>query len=112
MGLSIYIYFPAGEEGVGRNHLEDELEEDFFGRHAQLTGAGSGVPGSNLDFELADGEDVEQWVVRLRDYLRQWGVQPGTFFAVFAEDWEPGMAWPRVEVFGADRWLTERDPKE
>jgi hypothetical protein len=109
VGVSIYIYFPAASEGAGRNDLEDDLEEDFFSGAAELTGAGSGVSGSNLDFELADGEDVEQWVIRLRDYLRQGEARPGTFFEVFPEGWEPGMAWRRVEVFGEDRRLTKRE---
>ena len=111
MGVSISVYFPDGQAGAGRNDLEDDLEEDFFGSAAGLTGAGNGVLGSNLDFELADGEDAEQWVVRLRDYLRERVARPGTVFEVFAEDWEPGLARRRVEVYGSDRWLTRRDPK-
>ena len=111
MSTSIYIYFPAGQERATRIDLEDDLEEDFFGAAAEFTGSGSGNMGSNLDFELADGEDVEQWVLRLRNYLRQREARPGTVFEVFAEEWEPGMAWRRVEVFGSDRWVTERDPK-
>jgi hypothetical protein len=111
MGVSIHIYFPSGGGGAGRNDLEDDLEVDFFGNAAEQTGAGSGARGSNLDFELADGQNVEQWVTRLRDYLRQREVRPGTVFEVFPEDWEPGMMWLRVEVFGSERWLTERVPK-
>jgi hypothetical protein len=58
---------------------------------------------------LADGEDVESWVTRLRDLLRSVGVGRGTFFEVYPDGWKPGMAWRRVEVFGSDRWVTERD---
>jgi hypothetical protein len=108
MGANIYVYCPAGEPGLSRSDLEDELEA-FFGDAAEDVGAGSGVPGFNLDYELADGEDPEQWADRLREFLRQAGVRPGTVFEVFADGWQPGMEWRRVEVFGSDRRLTRRD---
>ena len=110
MATDIYIYCPSGEEGAIRGDLEDDVEE-FFGDAARFSGAGSGVMGFNLDFELAAGEDVESWVVRLRDFLIQANARPSTFFEVFPDGWEPGQAWRRVDLKGGDRWLTERDPK-
>jgi hypothetical protein len=110
MVTDIYIYCPSGEAGACRGDLEYEVEE-FFGSAARFSGAGSGERGFNLDFELADGEDVESWVVRLREFLQRADARPGTFFEVFPEDWEPGMAWRRVEVYGTERWLTEREPR-
>lgn len=113
MPTDIYIYCPPHVEGVAgacRSDLEDAVE-GFFGDAAELSGAGSGNLGFNLDFELADGEDVESWVVHLREFLKQADARPGTVFEVFPDGWEPGMAWRRVEVYGTDRWLTERDPK-
>jgi hypothetical protein len=56
MGVSIEIHFPEGEAGAGRDELEDRLE-DFFEKAAELVGSGSGLGGSDLVFELADGED-------------------------------------------------------
>jgi hypothetical protein len=109
----VYIYSPPpteGVEGACRSDLEDAVEE-FFGSAAEMTGAGSGSLGFNLDFALADGEDVESWVARLREFLKQANARPGTVFEVFPDGWEPGMAWRRVEVYGTDRWLTKRDPK-
>jgi hypothetical protein len=47
----------------------------------------------------------------LREFLKSAGAGRRTFFEVYPEEWEPGMAWRRVEVFGADRWLTERPPR-
>jgi hypothetical protein len=104
MGANIYIYCPAGEAGLSRPDLEEELET-FFGGAAEDVGAGAGGAGFNLDYELADGEDPEQWANRLRDFLRQVGVRPGTVFEVFAAGWEPGVEWRRVEVFGSDTRL-------
>ena len=110
MATEIFIYCPSGEECACRDVLEDDVE-DFFGDAARFSGAGSGLPGFHLDYELADGEDVESWVSRLREFLQQAGAGPSTFFEVFPEGWRPGMGWRRVEVFGADRWLTEDDPE-
>lgn len=98
MPTDVYIYCPSGEEGAIRGDLEYDLE-DFFGAAARFSGGG-GVPGFNLDFELADGEDVEAWVVRLRDFLIQANARPSTFFEVFPDGWEPGQAEPNA---AADR---------
>jgi hypothetical protein len=108
MGTSIYIYCPSGEEGALRGDLEDDVE-GFLGDAAEFVGGGSGVQGFNLDFELAEDEDVELWIGRLREFLKQANARPSTFFEVFPEDWEPGMPWRRIEVFGEDRWLTKRE---
>jgi hypothetical protein len=110
MATEIYIYCPSGEEGACRDDLEYEVEA-FFGSAARFSGAGSGARGFNLDYQLADGQDVESWVGRLREFLKHAKARPGTCFEVYPAGWKPGAAWRRVEVFGADRWLTERDPK-
>ncbi len=102
-----YVYSPSGQPGLDRSDLEEVLE-DFFDGSAEDVGAGSGEAGFNLDYELLDGEDPRMWADRLRDVLRSIGVRPGTVFEVFADGWEPGQAWRRVEVFGEDRWLTDR----
>lgn len=105
MATDIYIYFPTGKEGAGRGELQDDIE-DFFGNAAEDVGAGSGIKGSNLDYELADGEDVEQWVTRLREFLRERGAKPGTWISVYPDGWQPGDPHRRVEVFGKDEWVT------
>src|SRR5262245_18418428 len=108
MATVIFIYWPAGDEGGAiRGDLEYDVEE-FFGEAAESTEGGGGVDGFHLDFVLCAGQDVDSWVTRLREFLKQAGAGPRTFFEVYAEDWKPGMAWRRVEVFGTDRWLTER----
>jgi hypothetical protein len=108
MGANIYIYCPSGQSGLARCDLEEELET-FFGDAAEDVGAGSGKLGFNLDYELAGGEDHEAWADRLRVFLKQVGVRPGTVFDVFPDGWEPGMEWRRVKVFGEDRRLTSRE---
>ena len=110
MAANIYVYCPSGVDGLSRCDLEEELEA-FFGDAAEDSGAGSGEMGFNLDYDLADGEDHNAWADRLKPFLAGIGVRPGTVFEVFPDGWEPGQAWRRVEVSGADRWLTERDPK-
>ena len=110
MPTDIYIYCLSGEEGAIRGDLEYDVEE-FFGAAARFSGARGGVPGFNLDFELADGEDVEAWVVRLRNFLKQENARPSTFFEVFPDGWKPAQAWRRVDLNGDDRWLTAREPQ-
>jgi hypothetical protein len=107
MGANIYVYCPAGEPGLSRPDLEEALEA-FFGSAAEDVGGGGGAQGFNLDYELADAEDAEQWADRLREFLRRAGVRPGTVFEVFADGWEPGIEWRRVEVFGSDTRLSQR----
>ena len=99
MGAKIHIYCPNGGPGAARGDLEFDLEE-FFGAAARIAGGGSGVQGYNIDLELAEDADWEQWVARLPAFLRQQEVRPGTWFNVFPPDWEPGDPRRRVEVYG------------
>lgn len=100
----------AWGEGTIRGNLEWDLEE-FFGEAVVSTGGSGGIGGFTLDFELAEGEDLDEWVTRLREYLRQ---RPNTgrktYFDVLPDGWEPGKAKRRVEVFGADRWIRDGEP--
>lgn len=105
---NIYVYCPSTGPGLDRCDLEEELES-FFGDAAEDSGSGSGQTGFNLDYELAAGEDPNAWADRLKTFLQSIGVRPRTVFDVFPDDWEPGMVWRRVEVFGTDRRLSD-DP--
>ena len=107
MAANIYIYCPSGVGGLDRCDLEEELEA-FFGNAAEDCGAGTGLAGFNLDYELAEGEDPHAWADRLKPFLAHIGVRPGTKFDVFPDGWEPGMEWRRVEVFGEDQRRTDR----
>ena len=102
MAANIYIYVPDHEDGPSRDDLEDEIE-DFFQGAAHDCGAGAGESGFNLDYEFAKGTDPHAWVERLKAFLVNVGVQPGTRFDVFSDGWEPGVEWRSVEVFGEDR---------
>ena len=102
VAANIYVYCPADGDGLDRCDLEEELEA-FFGEAAEDCGAGIGIDGYNLDYELADGEDPHVWADRLKPFLVDIDVRPGTKFDVFPDGWEPGMEWRRVEVFGEDR---------
>ncbi len=108
MSTDIYIYGPAEDDGLERDDLEDALR-GLLGPAGRLTGAGSGVGGYNVDLTLAAGENLEVWIARLADLLRQLGAGPGTFFEVYPTGWKPGLPWRRIEVDGEDRWLTERE---
>jgi hypothetical protein len=68
MGANIYVYCPAGQLGLCRSDLEEQLGA-FFGRAAEDVGAGTGVKGFNLDYELAEGEDPEYWADRLQEFM-------------------------------------------
>ena len=108
MAANIYIYCPADGEGLGRNDLEEELEQ-FFDGATEDCGAGSGAVGFNLDYELAGSTDPHALADRLKDFLAEAGVRAGTVFDVFPDGWEPGREWRRVEVFGGDTRRTD-DP--
>ena len=107
MATEVYIYFPAADDMPVRGDMEIAVE-DLFGRAARFAGGG-GAAGYNLDFALADGEDVDAWVIRLRELLRAEGAGAGTYFDVYPDGWRAGQSWRRVAVFGADRWLTDAD---
>jgi hypothetical protein len=107
MAANIFVYCPAGADGLDRDALEDELDA-FFSAAAEDCGAGAGITGFNLDYELAAGEDPHAWADRLKAFLAKIGVLRGTKFDVFPDGWEPGMEWRRVEVFGDDRRRTDR----
>jgi hypothetical protein len=102
MAANLYLYVPADGDGPSRSDLEEKLEM-FFGGAAEDSGAGSGIEGFNLDFDFAPGQDPHAWADRLKLFLANLGVPPGTFFDVFPDGWEPGDEWRRVEVFGEDR---------
>jgi hypothetical protein len=106
VAANIYIYCPADGDGPSRCDLEEELEA-FFGGAAEDCGAGSGLGGFNLDYEFAPGQDPHPWADRLKSFLVGLEVQPGTYFDVFPDGWEPGAEWRRVEVFGEDRRRTD-----
>ncbi|MBW3539680.1 MAG: hypothetical protein KY476_05365 [Planctomycetes bacterium] len=108
MAANIYLYCRADDDGPGRDDLAEELEA-FFGDAAEECGAGSGVEGFNLDYELAAGEDPYARADRLKPFLARLGVAPGTAFTVFPDGWELGMEWRSVCVYGEDRRRTD-DP--
>jgi hypothetical protein len=89
VAANIYVYCPAGADGLSRCDLEAELEA-FFGGAAEDCGAGSGIKGFNLDYELADVEDPDTWAERLKPFLA------APWFAEFSPEGErlaePGVA--------------------
>jgi hypothetical protein len=98
-------------EGTIRGNLEWDLEE-FFGEAVVSTGGCGGKGGFTLDFELAEGEDMDSWATRLREYLQHRpNTGRSTYFDVLPDGWAPGQAKRRVEVFGTDRWITEGEPE-
>src|SRR5262245_13271567 len=106
MSTDIYIYGGMDEDDeLYRDDLEDALRGLLKGA-GRLTGAGSGVEGFNVDLSLADGQDVDSWTVRLVEVLKRLGAGPRTFFEVYPSGWKPGRGHRRVQVSGADRWLT------
>jgi hypothetical protein len=102
MAALINVYIPAADNGMDRENLAEELEA-FFSDAAEECGAGTGRAGFNLDYELADGEAADAWADRLKPFLVGLEVPRGSAFTVFPDEWELGMEWRSVCVFGEDR---------
>ncbi|HEY8505246.1 MAG TPA: hypothetical protein VIL46_11735 [Gemmataceae bacterium] len=103
MSTAIHIYSKQSSpalEREGRAGLEDDLDE-FLGEAGETTGGGSGVTSEawNVDLELFDDTQLEEWIERLTHFLREWGVPEDTYFKVFPEDWVGGTEPRRVNVF-------------
>jgi hypothetical protein len=97
MASQVYIYgkLPLERESV---ILVDDLE-DFLGPAGEVTGKGSGLAGWNIDIELGDGESVWDWVPRLLQFLRDWGIPRDAYLRVFPPDWVEGTDGKRVNVY-------------
>ena len=98
MATEVFIYSkrssPALEEG--RGGLEEDLEE-FLAGAGEVTGGGGGDRGWNVDLEIWG--DVEPWLERLCQFLRDWGVPGDTYLCIFPAGWS-GDTQPRhVDVF-------------
>ena len=109
--MSINIYVCGGldeDDELYRDDLEDALGGLVKGV-GQLTGAGSGAEGFNVDLSLPDGEDIDSWTGRLVELLKQLGAGPRTFFEVYPSGWKQGMLYRRVEVSGKDQWINEQE---
>lgn len=110
MAANIYVYCPAGTDGLSRCDLEEALE-GFFGGAAEDCGAAAVTWGSTSTTNWRPARicscgltaSSRSWLASAYDKARS---SPS-----YADGWEPGTAWRRVEVFGTDRWLTEPDPK-
>lgn len=68
--------------GKARDELEDDLEQ-LLGEAGEVTGAGAGTAGWNLDVRLHDASALEQWLERLTTFLRNWEVPDDTHLEVF-----------------------------
>jgi hypothetical protein len=107
MSTDIYVYAGMDDDELYRDDLEDALR-GLAKDVGQVTGAGSGVEGFNVDLSLPDGEDIDAWTVRLVKLLKRLGAGPRTFFVVYPAGWKEGMPYRRVEVSGKDQWLPEQ----
>jgi hypothetical protein len=97
----IFIYaqgeYPPWQD-KGRADLEYDLEE-LLGAAGEVTGAGMGETGWNLDLHLHDAAEVDRWADKLVRFLREWGVPDETYLHVVLTQSR------RVDVFS-------KDPKE
>ena len=67
---------PALEER-GVSALEDDLH-DLLGAAGETTYSGVGCGLWSIDLTLNDGEPVEEWLIRLQQFLREWGAPDET----------------------------------
>lgn len=98
MGGEFSISGPPGGDRNERARVEDEIDE-LLGTAGENVGAGSGIKGWDLSYELDNGEDLDEWVGRIVARLRELGVRPGTFVGVFPLNWEADGTYRRVEVW-------------
>jgi hypothetical protein len=101
----IYIYSKQSSptlEREGRFGLEDDLEA-FLAGVGEVTGGGSAtkVCQWNIDLELTADAELETWIARISDFLRNWGVPEDTHFVIVPDDWAKGVETRRVNVFSA-----------
>jgi len=61
--MDVFVYF-KGQLGIPISEIEDELDE-LFEEFGEVTGAGSGVQGSNIDIELEDTSLSDQEILAL-----------------------------------------------
>ena len=71
--MDAFIYFPPGLE-IDRDTVEAALE-DALGEAGEVTGAGSGVKGANLDLHIDDKAPVNKVLAVLREALTLLGVK-------------------------------------
>ncbi len=76
--MEMFIYFPQ-PLGIPRDEIEDLLQE-YLGQNGEVTGAGAGETGSNVDLEVFG--NAHDHVQPIKGLLRQAGVPAGTVIVV------------------------------
>lgn len=76
--MYLYIYFSRLPERSSLDEVEDDLEK-LLGENGEVTGAGLGVSGGNIDIELYGEEDVLQ---DIKSYLLAYGFSAETVLDV------------------------------
>ena len=76
--MEMYIYFPH-PLGIPRDEIED-LIQDSLGQAGEVTGAGAGLNGSNIDVEVFG--DARDYIEPIQRLLRQAGAPLGTVIVV------------------------------
>jgi hypothetical protein len=107
VAANIYIFCSSGVDDLTRRDLEKELKA-FLRGAVENREAGGGNAGCNLHYEVASGH-YSVTCDRVKAFLADRCVRPGMVLELFPDGWQPGMPWRRVEIFGADRWVTERE---
>lgn len=66
--MEVFIYW-HGPSGVPRDEIEDVIE-DVLGDRGEVTGAGSGMSGSNVDLEIFDDAGADQLLAEVVSAIR------------------------------------------
>ena len=92
--IEIYIYSNL-ELKEPRGNLEDDLEE-FLEDNGEVSGAGSGEKGWNIDLNIHDV--VVVWPYKIKNFLKEWGVPEDCYLKVYHHDWEEGDHVTKIDV--------------
>jgi hypothetical protein len=108
VAANIYIFCSAGVDELIRWDLEEKLKV-WLRRADEDFRAGVRKAEYNLHYEVREGHYAVGCAARVKAFLADKPGCPGTVLELFPDGWERGKPWLRLEVFGADRWVTEQD---
>jgi len=75
--MDIFVYLPS-DLPLSREALEEEIET-AIGAYGNVTGAGSGPSGSNIDIEIHEPQHFELGQKAILELLRKMKLPKGTY---------------------------------
>lgn len=91
MEAFIYYFKPTG---MGRDEMEDIFMEKLADLECEVTGAGGGESGGNLDLLFPTATDASPIVARLFALFHEMNLAPGTVVQVYSDVEEKEWIYP------------------